>query len=150
VPSSSIDCERLMRAAGDAIIAVGPDGSIVLWTGAAERIFGYTEQAALGRPLDLIVPERYRSRHWRGFREAVRSGQTQYATQVLRVPAVGDRGRSLSIAFTVALLSSPVEGVEAVAAIVRDETSRWREERVLRERVSELEAEFERGRDAPA
>jgi hypothetical protein len=49
-------------------------------------------------------------------------------------------GRSLSIAFTVGLLSSPKQEVQAIVAIMRDETSRWEEERALRQRLAELEA----------
>jgi hypothetical protein len=49
-------------------------------------------------------------------------------------------GRALSIAFTVALLHAGDGGIQAIAAIVRDETTRWEEERALRRRLAELEA----------
>jgi PAS domain S-box-containing protein len=129
-----------MQAAGDAIIAAGPDGSILLWNRAAERIFGYTEEEALGHSLDLIIPERLRARHWEGYKRVMQTGETRYGTQVLRVPAVHKDGRSLSVAFTVGLLSSPKQEVQAIVAIMRDETSRWEEERALRQRLAELEA----------
>lgn len=129
-----------MQAAGDAIIAAGPDGTILLWNRAAERIFGYTEEEALGHSLDLIIPERLRARHWEGYKRVMQTGETRYGTQVLRVPAVHKDGRSLSIAFTVGLLSSPKQEVQAIVAIMRDETSRWEEERALRQRLAELEA----------
>ncbi len=141
--SQPVDHEALIRAAGDAVIAAGPDGSILLWNRAAERIFGHTEQEALGRSLDLIVPERFRSRHWRGYQEVMRTGRTRYGAEVLRVPAVHKDGRTLSIAFTVALLYAPDGKVQAIAAIVRDETERWKEERALQRRLAELEAKQE-------
>ena len=56
------------------------------------------------------------------------------------MPAMHKDGRRLSIAFTVTLLFSPSGDVRAIAAIVRDETTRWNEERALRRRVAELEA----------
>jgi PAS domain S-box-containing protein len=139
--SQPFDFEALIQAAGDAIVAAGTDGSILLWNRAAERTFGYTEGEALGHSLDLIIPERFRVRHWKGYQEVVRTGQTRYGTEVLRVPAVHKDGRSLSIAFTVALLYSSTEEVQAIAAIIRDETTRWNEERALRQRLAELEAE---------
>ena len=43
-------------------------GRIVLWNPAAERLFGFTEAEAVGRSLDLIIPERFRERHWTGYR----------------------------------------------------------------------------------
>jgi PAS domain S-box-containing protein len=140
MPVQLIDLEALIQTAGDAIVVGGPDGSILLWNRAAERIFGYAKEEALGRSLDLIIPERFRTRHWEGFRKVVRSGETRYGAEVLRVPAVGKDGRRLSIAFTVTLLFSPAQEVQAIAAIIRDETSRWEEERALRQRIAELEA----------
>lgn len=140
------DCDALLLAAGDAIIAAAPDGRILLWNPAAERLFGYTEAEALGQPLDLIVPERFRARHWEGYRRVMRTGSTQYGSRVLRVPAERKDGQRISIAFTVALLFTPSREVKAIAAIVRDETERWQEERALRDRVAELEAP-ERARD---
>ena len=134
------DCAALLLAAGDAIIAAAADGSVLLWNPAAERIFGYAEGEALGRSLDLIVPERFRSRHWEGYRRVMRTGSTRYGTQVLRVPAEHKDGHRISIAFTVSLLFTPSREVKSIAAIVRDETERWQEERALRDRVSELEA----------
>jgi PAS domain S-box-containing protein len=138
--SRPFNLENFVQAAGDAIIAAGTDGSILVWNRAAERIFGYTEAEALGHSLDLIIPERLRNRHWEGYRQVVRTGQTRYSTEVLRVPAVHKDGRALSIALTVALLYSQDKQVQAIAAIIRDETSRWKEERALRQRLAELEA----------
>ena len=134
------DCAALLLAAGDAIIAAAPDGSILLWNPAAERVFGYTEEEALGQTLDLIVPERFRARHWEGYRRVMRTGSTRYGSRVLRVPAERKGGQRISIAFTVALLARPSGEVESIAAIVRDETERWQEERALRDRMAELEA----------
>src|SRR5678816_3523336 len=138
--SQIIDLESFVHAAGDAIIAVGKDGKIILWNPAAERVFGFTAADAVGQSLDLIIPERFRERHWNGFHQVMLSGQTRYGTEVLRVPALHKDGRALSIAFTVALLHSGDGGIQAIAAIIRDETARWEEERTLRRRLTELEA----------
>jgi hypothetical protein len=67
----------------------------------------------------------------------MRTGQTRYSSEVLRVPALHKSGSPLSIAFTVALIGS-ARG-RAIAAIVRDETNRWNEERELRRRLAEFE-----------
>jgi PAS domain S-box-containing protein len=135
-----LDLPSLVRAAGDAIIAADTDGKIRLWNPAAERIFGFTAEEALGHSLDLIIPERWRTRHWEGYQRVMQTGQTRYGAEVLRVPALHKDGRALSIAFTVALLHAGDGGIQAIAAIVRDETARWEEERALRRRLTELEA----------
>jgi PAS domain S-box-containing protein len=133
-----LDFEQLVRSAADAIVVANSEGSIVIWNPAAERIFGFSEAEAVGRSLDLIIPERLRERHWHGYRDVMQSGQTRYGADVLRVPAIHKDGRALSIAFTVTLLDSP-DGSRAIAAIMRDETTRWQEERNLRRRLAELE-----------
>ncbi len=140
-----VDLAALVRAAGDAIIVADPEGRIVLWNPAAERIFGYAAAEALGQTLDLIIPERFRARHWAGYRDVMRTGRTRYGSEVLRVPAVRKDGQRISIAFTVALLTEADGRVSGIAAIVRDETARWEAEQQLRRRLAELE-----GRPAPA
>jgi PAS domain S-box-containing protein len=134
------DVEKFVESAGDAIVAANNEGVIIFWNRAAERIFGYSRPEALGQSLDLIIPERLRARHWSGYREVMRSGTTRYGSEVLRVPAVHKDGTRLSISFTVSLLFSADDHVESIAAIMRDETSRWNEERALRERIAQLES----------
>jgi len=135
-----VDLAALVAAAGDAIILADTAGTIRLWNPAAERIFGFSPSEVLGASLDLIIPERLRPRHWAGYREVMRTGQTRYGADVLRVPAMRKDGRRISIAFTVALLLAPDGQVSGIAAIVRDETARWEEEQQMRRRLVELEA----------
>jgi PAS domain S-box-containing protein len=136
----AVDCGQLVAALGDAVVVCDAAGAIVLWNGAAERIFGWTADEALGQSLDLIIPQRQRQRHWDGYHKTMATGLTRYGSDVLRVPALHKDGRPLSIAFTVALLPAPDGGVGAIAAVVRDETLRWSEERALRQRITHLEA----------
>ena len=133
-----IDLAALVAAAGDAIIVADPEGMIRLWNPAAERVFGFTSGEALGCSLDVIIPERFRTRHWAGYREVMRTGQTRYGADVLRVPGLRKDGTRISIAFTVALLQADGR-VTGIAAIVRDETARWEEEQQMRRRLAELE-----------
>jgi PAS domain S-box-containing protein len=139
---ASIDFEQLIDAIGDAVVMSDANGAITLWNPAAERMFGFTREEALGNSLDLIIPERLRGRHWEGYDKTMATGQTRYGHDVLKVPAVHKDGRSLSIAFTVALLQSPEpeHKVTGIVAVIRDETVRFAQERDLRKRLAELEA----------
>lgn len=137
--SSAIDFEQLVDAVGDAIIISDAAGDITLWNPAATRMFGYTQEEALGKTLDLIIPERLRGRHWDGYHKTMATGQTRYGHDLLRVPAVDKAGRALSIAFTVALLHSPQGEITGIVAVIRDETARFQEERALKKRITELE-----------
>jgi len=136
--AESFDAVAFVQGAADAIIAAGADGRIISWNAAAARIFGFNAEEALGQSLDLIIPERFRARHGEGYRQVMATGHTKYASEVLRVPALHREGKALSIAFTVTLLDAP-DGGRVIAAIVRDETARWNEERELRKRLAELE-----------
>ena len=137
---TGVDCRALVAAAPDAIVASDANGAIVLWNSGAERIFGYTEDDALGRSLDLITPERLRARHWEGYEKSMATGTTKYGTTLLRVPATHKDGRALSIAFTVSMLFDADGKVAQVVAVIRDETVRFAEERALKKRIVELEA----------
>ena len=137
---STPDLSQLVAGAADAIIVSDAAGAITLWNRAAERIFGFTEAEALGRSLDLIIPERQRQRHWDGYNKTMETAVTKYGADLLRVPALHKDGHSLSIAFTVSMLFSDDRKVSGIAAIVRDESSRFAEERELRKRLAVLEA----------
>ncbi|MGB7193249.1 PAS domain S-box protein [Collimonas pratensis] len=140
--SSAIDLDQLVQAVGDAIVISDAGGAITLWNPAAERMFGFSQAEALGKSLDLIIPERQRQRHWDGYQKTMESGITRYGNDVLRVPAVHKDGHTLSIAFTVALLRTPAGKVAAIVAVIRDESSRFAEDRALRKRLAELEAKL--------
>jgi PAS domain S-box-containing protein len=139
--TSPIDFEQLVDVIGDAVVISDASGAITLWNPAAERMFGFTPDEALGNSLDIIIPERLRGRHWTGYEKTMATGETRYGHDVLRVPAVHKDGRALSIAFTVALLHSagPDAVVTGIVAVIRDETSRFTEERNLKKRLAELE-----------
>ena len=140
-----IDLNALVAAIGDAVVVSDPEGRVIVWNPAAERIFGYSEAEALGRSMDLIIPERLRKRHWEGFDRSMATGTTKYGDELLRVPAVDKAGRAMSIAFTVAMLQGADGKVNAIAAVMRDETARFAEERALKKRVADLEAQLAAG-----
>ena len=136
-----IDYQQLVEVIGDAVVVADASGVIDLWNPAAERLFGFTQAEALGNSLDLIIPERLRARHWAGFGKTMATGETRYSHDVLRVPAVHKDGRALSIAFTVGLLYGPQREVVGIAAVIRDETTRFAEEKNLRKRLAEIEGQ---------
>ena len=139
---TSIDLATLIAAIGDAVMVCDANGAITLWSPACERLFGFTEAEALGQSMDMIIPERLRKRHWEGYDKTMATGITKYGHDVLRVPAVDKQGNSLSIAFTVAMLHGDDGKVSAIASVIRDETARFNEERVLKKRLTELEAQL--------
>ena len=130
---------RLVHNLADAVVICDAAGTIRLWNAAATRTFGWTEAEAVGASLDLIIPERLRTRHWDGYHRVMETGTSSYADRLLEVPALRKDGRPLSIAFTVSLLTRPDGSVVGIAAVIRDDTTRWEERRQLRRELAELQ-----------
>jgi len=133
-------CRRIVETVGDAVIFADRDGIIRLWNRAAEGIFGYTEEEVIGQSLDLIIPERQRELHWKGYGKAMLNGVSKYGTETLSVPAVTKDGERISIEFTINLLRDGDGKVLGPVAVVRDVTARWVREKELRLRLAFLEA----------
>jgi len=137
---ADLDTQALLAAIGDAVVVCDAKGNVTAWNPAAERMFGFTAAEALGRSMDLIIPERLRKRHWEGYDKSMATGITRYGHDLLRVPAVDKAGRAMSIAFTVFMLYGPDGQVTACGSVIRDETERFAADRALKKRLAELEA----------
>ena len=132
---------QIVEHAQDAIIFADRDGVIRFWNEGAEVIFGYTAEEAVGRTLDIIIPERLRSRHWEGYRKVMATGVTRYGREFLAVPGTRKDGTRVSLEFTIVLLRDEAGALLGPAAILRDVTARWQEVKALRERLVALEAQ---------
>ena len=60
---AEIRFQTLLEAAPDAFVISDADGRITLVNGSAERLFGYTRDELLGKPIEVLLPERYRQGH---------------------------------------------------------------------------------------
>lgn len=139
-PLGPVSWESFVHRLADAVLIADTEGTITYWNAGAERLFGWSAGEATGRSLDLIIPEKYRRRHGKGYANTVRTGVTRYADQLLEVPALHRDGRRISIAFTVTLLTDDSGRVVRVAAVVRDETQRRQERQRLLAAAAEREA----------
>ncbi|QWE25170.1 PAS domain S-box protein [Polynucleobacter sp. AP-Elch-400A-B2] len=138
--SVDLDFKTLVTQMGEAVIISDRDEKILFWNASAERIFGFTPDEALGKTLSIITPERFRERHSKGYFHTIQTGQTKYGHTLLRVPAVHKDGRSISIAFSVSMLFDEQKQAIAIAAIIRDETERFQEERQLKAKLAAYES----------
>ena len=129
--------EHLVSGMSDAVIYADAEGVIRVWNLGAIRIFGFTEAEALGRSLDLIIPENLRERHWQGYRTTMRTGQSRYGDgQILSVPAVRKDGKRVSVEFTIVPFKDDAGQMVGIAAIMRDATARFEELRALRRQLA--------------
>ena len=127
----------LLSSAGDAIIAADEEGIIRFWNPGAERIFAFTAAEAVGRSLDMIIPERLRERHWQGYREVIRTGRSRYgAGDLLAVPGLRKDATQISLEFTIAPLRGTDGRMVGLVAVLRDVTARYEELRDLRKKAA--------------
>lgn len=132
--------QQIVEGAPEAIIFADHDGLIRLWNAGAEAMFGYQAEEAMGQTLDLIIPERLRGRHWEGYHKVMATGVTRYGKELLAVPALRKDGTRISLEFSIILLRNETGEPIGTAALIRDVTARWQQDKALRERVAALEA----------
>jgi PAS domain S-box-containing protein len=121
--------QRIVEDMPEAVIVSNRDGNIIFWNRSAEAMFGHSAADAMGQSLDLMIPERFRERHWAGYRGVTSSGLTRYGQKLLAVPAMRKDGRRISIEFSIVLVRDPNGELVGAAAIIRDVTARCERER---------------------
>lgn len=140
-PDTDRLAHTLLRDMPDALIVADAEGAIRFWNAGAERLFGFTAGEALGQSLDIIIPERLRARHWAGFDQTMRTGQSRYgAGDLLAVPAQGKNGKRLSVEFTVVPLHDEAGRMEGIAAVMRDVSARFEQTKALQKEIATLRA----------
>lgn len=132
---------RIVEGSPDAIILGDAKGIIRLWNAGAEAVFGFTAAEAIGQTMDLIIPERLRSRHWAGYDKVMVTGVSRYGSgELLAVPALRKDGSTISIEFTIQMLKDEEGRIVGPVATVRDVTKRFQRDKELGRRLKELEA----------
>src|ERR1019366_7215805 len=131
----------MLQEMPDAVIYSDAKGRICFWNAGAARIFGFSEAEALDQSLDIIVPENLRQRHWTGYAQTMRTGQTRYrAGDLLAVPAIRKDGSRVSIELTIVPFHDDTGAMVGIAAVLRDVTKRYEEMKGLQQQLRSLRA----------
>ena len=120
--------ELLVEQAPDAIIFADREGVIRLWNRAAEELFGFSREQAVGQTLDIIVPDLFREGHWRGFRSAIAVGATHYGTKPRPACALKASGEEIYVELSFSVIRQG-ETVLGVSAHAHDITRQFERER---------------------
>ena len=137
--SSSPLLAKLIDLAEDAIISIGEDQRIVLFNQGAERIFGYRSQEALGKPLEILLPERMANLHRVQVADFVRSGQTaRHKNQ--RTQIWGRRKNGAEFPAEASISRVDAGGQTLLTVILRDISERVAADERLKESIREKEA----------
>ena len=115
---------QMIEQASEAVLFADANEIIKIWNKKAELVFGYTSEEAICRPLAIIIPDRFLSRHQDGYKGVMKTGVTAYDDKVLSVPAKRKDGSTISIEFSVSIIREKGE-ILGVFAIIRDTTGKW-------------------------
>jgi PAS domain S-box-containing protein len=132
----------IVDSAMDAIITVDAEQRVVLFNRAAEAIFGWAADQALGQSLDAFIPDRFRARHREHIRHFASAGVTTRAMGALgALRALRASGEEFPIEASISQVV--VAGQRLYTVILRDITGRERSRRRERvqHRLTELLAE---------
>jgi PAS domain S-box-containing protein len=131
--------EQLLIAAvessGDAIITKTLDGIITAWNPAAERLFGFTAHDAIGKSIDIIVPEESR-KELRSFLDRTSRGEKVDHHETVRV---NKDGRRIDVSLSISPLKSSTGEIIGAAKITRDISAQKKIQRALAKHGEELQ-----------
>ena len=92
----------VMESAIDAIISGDAEGNIRSWNSAATALFGFTEDDVIGRPIDVIIPERYRESHQEGVRRVSSGGESHVIGKTVELAALRKDGTEFPVELSLA------------------------------------------------
>jgi PAS domain S-box-containing protein len=130
VPSDKLEMlyRGILDTALDCIVTIGADGRVLEFNTAAERIFGFSRQEAVGKELaELIIPPRMREQHRRGLAHYLKTGEGPVIGKRIEIAGVRKDGSEILVELAITALkidSSPV-----FTAYLRDITERVRNDR---------------------
>lgn len=137
--ASSSLLAQVIDLAEDAIISIGEDQRIVLFNQGAERVFGYSAKEAIGRPLEILLPERMAKLHRTEVNEFVHSGHTTRRKSE-RTQILGRRKDGAEFPAEASISRVDAGGRVLLTVILRDITQRVAADEKLKESIREKEA----------
>lgn len=130
----------VVDSAYDAIVTIDERHNITLFNRAAENLFGYTSAEVLGRPIETLLPERFRANHSRNVRQFANSPQTSLRS--MTAPRMdesnsvyGQHRDGTVIPVEIAISKINVDGVIEFTAVIRDITERARLMQLLKKQA---------------
>jgi len=116
----------LIETSADAIVSVNDSREIIQWNDSASRIFGYTKDEIMGKPIDTIVPEEYQNRHIEGFKRYIKTGEGKIIGKTAELKGLRKDGFIVHVELSLSVLRAGESYI--FTGIIRDLTERKRAE----------------------
>lgn len=126
----------ITESANDAIISADEKGLIIFWNQTAHKLFGYTEEEALGKPLTIIVPDQYKQLHEAGIQRVSTGGDMHVIGKTVELEGLHKEGHVFPIELSLSTWEN--SGKRYYSGIIRDITERKKSEREILDSRSEL------------
>jgi len=120
----------VMESAIDAIISGDSEGKIRSWNSAATALFGFTEAEVIGKPIELIIPERYRESHQKGIHRVSSGGPTHVIGKTVELAAIRKDGSEFPVELSLATWF--LDDKRYYTGIIRDISERKQAEQKFR------------------
>jgi PAS domain S-box-containing protein len=122
----------VVEQALEAMIFADREGIIRIWNAQAEVVFGFAASEAIGRSIDLIIPEDLRAAHWRGYHQAITTGQTKSDGRAMATRAAHKHAGKLYVELAFWIVSVSPHGVLGALATAKDITQSYLASRAKR------------------
>lgn len=132
--------KAIADTANDGIISTDSSGLITYFNKGAEKIFGYDHQEVIGKPIAMLMPERYQKVHGTNFEKFIKTGVSDMFGK--SVELYGRRKDGVEFPIELSLSHWIVGEERFVNAIVRDITERKKIERMKNEFISTVSHEL--------
>lgn len=120
----------VMESAIDAIISGDVSGNIRAWNSAATALFQYTEEEAIGQPIELIIPERFRKAHQEGIKRVSSGGPSHVIGKTVELAAIRKNGTEFPVELSLATWF--LDDQRYFTGIIRDISERKQAEQKFR------------------
>jgi diguanylate cyclase (GGDEF)-like protein/PAS domain S-box-containing protein len=126
---SAIIAAKFVDATAEAFLCVGHDGIITAWNAGAEHMFGLPQSSAIGQPIDIIVPERFKGAHAIGFGRVAKGGTSKLAGHHVELAAVRASGEEFPVEMLISVWDH--NDTRGIGAVLRDLSVRKEQEKRL-------------------
>ena len=137
--ASAARLRAIVDAATDGIVSANASGDIIDINRAAEHMFGYSPSELLGRPLTVLMPQRFHAAHRAGIKRYLTTRQERVIGHTIELAGVRKHGQEFPVELSLAACDTD-EGL-IFTGILRDITERKSAEeerqRLLREREAQ-------------